>query len=215
MGNELGMSDILRPDGVYCFVSGPSYESKAECRFLSSIGGDTVGMSTVPEVLAAKHCGMKVLTLSFVTNKVIFSDDQGPAASHAEVMEAVTRSGANLELLVKTFVTKGAIGEYLYNCKPAPVFDYKAHKPTSAAATATTSGPCGKARCTCGTNCKCGDNCNCDTVSHCNTGTGCGTNTNTNTNTNSCCKGECPMKYVLMLSTAAAVIAGIIFLRRR
>jgi purine-nucleoside phosphorylase len=42
--------------GTYCFVSGPQYESKAECRFLRRLGGDAVGMSTVPEIVAAHHC---------------------------------------------------------------------------------------------------------------------------------------------------------------
>ena len=46
----LSLSRILRQDGTYCFVSGPAYESRAESRFLRSIGGDAVGMSTVPEV---------------------------------------------------------------------------------------------------------------------------------------------------------------------
>ena len=50
-------------------TSGPTYETKTECRFLRSIGGDAVGMSTIPEVIAAKHCGMKILGLSLITNK--------------------------------------------------------------------------------------------------------------------------------------------------
>ena len=54
---------------VFEYLSGPTYETKAECRFLRSIGGDAVGMSTIPEVIAAKHCGMKILGLSLITNK--------------------------------------------------------------------------------------------------------------------------------------------------
>jgi purine-nucleoside phosphorylase len=94
--------DFVKTNGAcYCFVSGPMYESKAECRFLRSIGGDTVGMSTVPEIIAAHHCGMKVLCLSLVTNKVIIGGDEGPAASHAEVLEAVGVRAIQMQSLVK------------------------------------------------------------------------------------------------------------------
>jgi purine-nucleoside phosphorylase len=48
--------DFVHGHGTYCFVSGPQYESKAECRFLRRLGGDAVGMSTVPEIVAAHHC---------------------------------------------------------------------------------------------------------------------------------------------------------------
>ena len=46
---------------MYVFISGPNYETPAEARFLLQAGGDTVGMSTAPEVVVAKHCGMRVL----------------------------------------------------------------------------------------------------------------------------------------------------------
>ena len=67
---RLGLQSSVRSSGCYCFVSGPTYETSAECRLLINSGGDTVGMSTVPEVVAAKHAGMRVLGLSLVTNKV-------------------------------------------------------------------------------------------------------------------------------------------------
>ncbi|KAI9216933.1 purine nucleoside phosphorylase-like protein [Blastocladiella britannica] len=57
--------------GIYCFVSGPQYETRAECRMLRSLGGDAVGMSTAPEVVIARHAGIKVLGLSLITNKVV------------------------------------------------------------------------------------------------------------------------------------------------
>ena len=50
---KLGIRDRIRTNGVYCFLSGPTYESPTECRFLRQIGGDSVGMSTVPEIIAA------------------------------------------------------------------------------------------------------------------------------------------------------------------
>jgi len=62
---ELGI-DVR--EGVYLANSGPSYETPAEVRFYSSIGADAVGMSTVPEVLVARHCGMKVFGMSVITN---------------------------------------------------------------------------------------------------------------------------------------------------
>lgn len=115
----------IRSDGTYCFVSGPSYESKAEARFLRSLGGDVVGMSSIPEVLAARHCGMKILGLSLVTNKVLMDDKSqkktsfdAPVenlnnkeeqsnvihATHEEVLGAVQDSGRRVESIVKAVV---------------------------------------------------------------------------------------------------------------
>jgi len=99
-------------EGIYVFVSGPSYESKAECRFLKSIGADVVGMSTVPEVVVARHCGIKVVGLSLVTNRAVIhrearSDpDAAPEvrpleekiASHAEVLEAADARAKDLQV---------------------------------------------------------------------------------------------------------------------
>ena len=65
VGTELGLD--LR-EGVYAAMLGPSYETPAEVRFLRTAGADLVGMSTVPEVIAANHMGMKVLAISCVTN---------------------------------------------------------------------------------------------------------------------------------------------------
>lgn len=101
---ELGF-DFFRPDGsCYCFVSGPMYESRAECRFLRALGGDVVGMSTIPEVVAAHHAGIQVLCLSLVTNKVIMEGHEGPVASHAEVLEAVEKRAVQMQTLAKQIV---------------------------------------------------------------------------------------------------------------
>ena len=101
---ELGF-DFVRSDGsCYCFVSGPMYESRAECRFLRALGGDVVGMSTIPEVVAAHHCDMKILCLSLVTNKVIMEGHEGPVASHQEVLEAVQGRAVQMQTLVKGIV---------------------------------------------------------------------------------------------------------------
>ena len=102
-GKELKLN-FIRSHGTYCFVSGPMYESKAECRFLRTLGGDCVGMSTIPEVCTAHHCNMQVLCLSLITNKVIMEGDEGPAANHAEVLEAVAARSVQMQTLVKKIV---------------------------------------------------------------------------------------------------------------
>ena len=102
--DELGLSFVRKEGACYCFASGPMYESRSECRFMQSLGGDAVGMSTIPELTAAHHCGMKFICLSLITNKVIISGDEGPAASHAEVLEAVEKRAIKMQSLVKTIV---------------------------------------------------------------------------------------------------------------
>ena len=100
------MDQFVRKNGTYCFVSGPMYESKAECKFLRSVGGDSVGMSTVPEIVAAHHSGMKVLCLSLITNKVIAEGDEGPPASLEEVLDAVNTRSEQVQFLVKEIVNE-------------------------------------------------------------------------------------------------------------
>ncbi len=119
---NIGAVDDVKTNGTYCYVSGPAYESRAESRFLRSIGGDCVGMSTIPEVITAKHCGMKILGLSFMTNKVIIEQNEGPPASHQEVLEAVEKSGAKVEKLVKSFITKSNLQSIL---DEVPALEYK------------------------------------------------------------------------------------------
>lgn len=89
VADKLELSHKVRRRGVYCFVSGPTYETPTECRFLRLVGGDAVGMSTVPEVIVAAHCGLRILGLSLITNKVLFPGDDGVPPNHEEVLEAV------------------------------------------------------------------------------------------------------------------------------
>ena len=77
---------IFLPEGVYAALTGPSYETPAEIRFLRTIGADLVGMSTVPEVIAANHMGMQVLAISCVTNMAAGVLPQ--KLNHEEVLEA-------------------------------------------------------------------------------------------------------------------------------
>ena len=81
-GKRVGI-DIF--EGVYAAVTGPSYETPAEIHYLRTIGADTVGMSTVPEVIVARHCGMKVLAISCVTNMAAGMVDR--PLTHEEVLE--------------------------------------------------------------------------------------------------------------------------------
>jgi purine-nucleoside phosphorylase len=80
-GGNLG---ITIQEGVYAALSGPSYEAPAEIRYLATIGADLVGMSTVPEVIAARHMGIKVLGISCVTNMAAGILDQ--PLDHKEVL---------------------------------------------------------------------------------------------------------------------------------
>ena len=75
--------------GVYFMASGPSYETPAEVRMIRILGGDAVGMSTVPEVVAANHCGIKVLGISCITNMAAGILDQ--PLNHEEVIETSSR----------------------------------------------------------------------------------------------------------------------------
>lgn len=79
-------SGIALREGVYCGLSGPSFEGPADLRFLRLAGTDAVGMSTVPEVIVARHGGMRVLGFSGISNKANL--DGSTVTTHEEVIEA-------------------------------------------------------------------------------------------------------------------------------
>jgi len=88
--------------GVYCMLAGPHFETPADIRFLRSIGVDAVGMSTVPEVLVARHGGMRVLGLSVISN--VARAEAGPTGvegGHDEVLAVAGRASDHLCSLVE------------------------------------------------------------------------------------------------------------------
>ncbi len=91
-------------EGVYAALLGPSYETPAEINYLRTIGADLVGMSTVAEVIAARHTGIKVLAISCVTNMAAGILDQ--PLSHQEVMETGERVKTSFEALLRALLPR-------------------------------------------------------------------------------------------------------------
>jgi purine-nucleoside phosphorylase len=85
-------------EGVYIMLAGPSFESPADVRFIRMIGADAVGMSTVPEVIVARHSGMRVLGVSLISNSLVAGHDK---VNHAEVLAAGKSAVPKLAALVK------------------------------------------------------------------------------------------------------------------
>ncbi|GAB5572659.1 purine nucleoside phosphorylase [Prionailurus iriomotensis] len=87
-------------EGTYVMLAGPSFETVAECRLLQNLGADAVGMSTVPEVIVARHCGLRVFGFSLITNKVIQDYETKEKANHEEVLESGKKAAQKLEQFV-------------------------------------------------------------------------------------------------------------------
>ncbi len=102
---------LMLHEGIYAGLLGPSYETPAEIEYLRRLGADLVGMSTVAEVIAARHLGIKVLAISCVTNMAAGILDQ--PLSHAEVMETGERVKTTFESLLRSLLPRIAqdIGE--------------------------------------------------------------------------------------------------------
>lgn len=92
-------TQVLLREGVYAGLSGPSFESPADLRFLRIAGADAVGMSTVPEVIVARHGGTRVLGFSGISNKANL--DGNTVTSHEEVLEAGKVILPKLEMLIR------------------------------------------------------------------------------------------------------------------
>jgi purine-nucleoside phosphorylase len=91
-------------EGVYCGLLGPTYETPAEVKMLTTIGADAVGMSTVPEVIVARARGMRVLGFSCITNLACGLSDQ--PITHAEVLETTLIAGEKMTALVGEVVRR-------------------------------------------------------------------------------------------------------------
>lgn len=91
-------------EGVYAALPGPSYETPAEIRYLRAIGADLVGMSTVPEVIAARHCDVRVLGISCVTNAAAGILDE--PLDHKEVLGTAERVKAQFIALLKIVIPR-------------------------------------------------------------------------------------------------------------
>jgi purine-nucleoside phosphorylase len=94
--------EITLHEGVYAMVGGPSFETGAELRFLRMIGADAVGMSTAPEVVVARHMGMRVLGLSLITNKATGVETE--EVNHAEVLATADVARPNFVALMRGIV---------------------------------------------------------------------------------------------------------------
>ena len=91
-------------EGVYWANSGPSYETPAEIKMVRKLGGDAVGMSTVPEAIVANYCSLNVLGISCITNAA--SSDSGKKLSHEEVIEAAANAKTKFKSLILEILKK-------------------------------------------------------------------------------------------------------------
>ena len=94
--------NITLHQGVYLAVSGPSYETSAEIRAFRSLGADAVGMSTVPEVLVANHCGLKTAVIAIITNYA--TGLSTTSHSHEAVVKMASSAAKKLSRLIRQFV---------------------------------------------------------------------------------------------------------------
>lgn len=97
-------TSVLLREGVYTGLSGPSFEGPADLRFLRAVGADAVGMSTVPEVIVARHAGTRVLGISGISNKANL--DGNTSTSHQEVLDAGIGMVPKLEKILRSVLRK-------------------------------------------------------------------------------------------------------------
>lgn len=91
-------------EGVYCGVTGPSFETRAEYKLIKAVGGDAVGMSTIQEVIAAAHAGMKVFAISIISNMGI--RDEQNEVTHEEVLNAANAAEPKMTAIFKQLIAE-------------------------------------------------------------------------------------------------------------
>ena len=96
-------------EGVYCMYSGPNFETPAEIKALKVLGGNAVGMSTVPEVLVANHCGLPVIAISVITN--LAAGMNKTRLSHQETLKNAGLAETNILNLIKKFICEVKIDD--------------------------------------------------------------------------------------------------------
>ncbi|XP_032520420.2 purine nucleoside phosphorylase-like isoform X2 [Danaus plexippus] len=101
VAKELNIDNIVR-EGVYTCLGGPNFETVAELNMLKMLGVDAVGMSTVHEVITARHCDMSVFALSLITNECVTSYDHDAEANHEEVLDV----GRMRQGILRDYVSK-------------------------------------------------------------------------------------------------------------
>jgi purine-nucleoside phosphorylase len=95
-------SGLVLPEGVYAWMSGPSFETPAEIRMVRILGGDLVGMSTVPEVILARYHGLRVAAVSVVTN--LAAGIEGAVPSHQETKDVAAEAAGRFKRLLRAFM---------------------------------------------------------------------------------------------------------------
>jgi purine-nucleoside phosphorylase len=102
-GKDVTHIDFMKR-GIYCALSGPTYETPAEIRMYRTLGADAVGMSTVPEAIAARHQGMRVLGISCITNLAAGMSDE--PINHEEVLKTGERVAEVFKELLRRIITR-------------------------------------------------------------------------------------------------------------
>jgi purine-nucleoside phosphorylase len=92
------------PEGVYVWLSGPSFETPAEIQMIQGLGGDLVGMSTVPEVILARYYGLRVAAVSVITN--LAAGIEGASPSHEETKNTAAIASDRFKRLIRSFLAE-------------------------------------------------------------------------------------------------------------
>lgn len=110
VAKELNIDNIVK-EGVYTCLGGPNFETVAELNMLKMVGVDAVGMSTVHEVITARHCDLNVFALSLITNECVTSYENNDEANHEEVLDVGRMRQDILRLFVNKLVERFALIE--------------------------------------------------------------------------------------------------------